>query len=81
MSEDYNHELRARALALPEAELRRAVDRLLEQCGKETAYPAPNSPRSEMLHVTEIYTLLGLRGGPDYSELRDALNRDAGEED
>ena len=27
MSEDYNHELRARALALPEAELRDALNR------------------------------------------------------
>jgi hypothetical protein len=75
---DYNHELRARALALPEAALRRAVDRLLEQCGKESAYPVPSSPRSEMLHVTEIYTLMGLRG-PDYSALERALDADAGD--
>lgn len=73
---DYNHELRARALSLPEADLRRAVERLLEQCGRETAYPAPSSPRNGMLHVTEIYALMGLRG-PDYSRLARALDEDA----
>jgi hypothetical protein len=76
MSQDYNHELRARALSLSEEDLRRAVDRLLEQCGKETAYPVPSSPRNEMLHVTEIYMVLGLRG-PDYSALEKALEADA----
>ena len=77
MSEDHNHELRARALALPETDLRRAVDRLLEQCGKEEAYPAPSDPRSGMLYASEIYTLLGLRPGPGYSALRKALANDA----
>lgn len=74
MSVDYNHELRAKALALPEMDLRRAVDRLLEQCGKESAYPVPSSPRSGMLHVTEIYMVLGLRG-PDYSALEQAIEQ------
>jgi hypothetical protein len=69
---EYNLELRAKALALPEAALRRAVDRLLEQCGREEAYPAPSSPRSEMLHTSEIYMVLGLRGS-DLSALRKAL--------
>lgn len=78
MSQDYNHELRARALSLSEADLRRAVDRLLEQCGKETAYPVPSSPRDGMLHVTEVYALMGLRG-PDYSALEKAM--DAADED
>lgn len=78
MSEDYNHELRVRALALPETDLRRAVDRLLEQCGKEEAYPAPSDPRSGMLYASEIYQLLGLRQGPGYGALREAIEKDAG---
>lgn len=77
MSEDYNHELRARALALPETDLRRAVDRLLEQCGREEVHRVPGSPRSEMLHTSEIYMVLGLRG-PDLSALREAIEKDAG---
>lgn len=77
-SEDYNHELRARALSLPEMDLRRAVDRLLEQCGREEVHTVPGSPRSQMLHVTEIYMVLGLRG-PDLSELRKALEQGEGE--
>lgn len=77
MSEDYNHELRARALSLPETVLRKAVDRLLEQCGREEVHQRPGSPRAEMLHTSEIYMLLGLRG-PDLSALRAALD---GEDD
>jgi hypothetical protein len=73
-AEDYNHGLRARALAVSETELRRAVDRLLERCGREEVHQVPGSPRSGMLHASEIYTLLGLRGGPDYSALREALD-------
>jgi hypothetical protein len=73
-AEDYNHELRARALALSETDLRRVVDRLLEQCGKEEAYPVPSDPRSGMLHATEIYRLLGLRRGPGYGALERALD-------
>lgn len=75
MSGDYNHELRVHALALPEMKLREAVDRLLEQCGREEAYPVPSSPRSGMLHASEIYMLLGLRG-PDLRALRKALDED-----
>lgn len=77
MSKDYNHELRARALSLPEADLRMAVDRLLEQCGKEEAYPAPSDPRSQMLYTSEIYRLLGLRSGPGYTALEQAMDRDS----
>lgn len=65
---DYNHELRSRVLALPELELRKAVDRLLEQCGKEDAHRIPDSPQAGMLHTVEVYQLLGLHG-PDYSAL------------
>lgn len=71
---DYNHELRARALALPEMDLRRAVDRLLEQCGREEVHHVPGSPRSGMLHTSEIYMVLGLRG-PDLSALRNAIEQ------
>jgi hypothetical protein len=80
VSRDYNHELRARALSLPEADMRRAVDRLLEQCGKETAYPVPSSPRDGMLHVTEIYALMGLRG-PDYGVLEKAVDSGVWDDD
>lgn len=72
---EYNLELRARALSLPEDVVRRALDRLLEQCGREEVHQVPGSPRSEMLHVTEIYALMGLRG-PDYSALEQALDAD-----
>jgi hypothetical protein len=73
--QDYNHELRTRALSLPEAALRRAVDRLLEQCGREEVHQVPGSPRAEMLHTSEIYMVLGLRG-PDLSALERVLNED-----
>lgn len=73
--EDYNHELRARALSLDETTLRRAVDKLLEQCGREEVHARPGSPRAGMLHASEIYMVLGLRG-PDLSALRKALEGD-----
>lgn len=55
---------------MPEDVLRRNVDRLLEQCGKEGAHwhPVPGSPQAEMpgtyLYVTEVLYLLGLRDRP-----------------
>lgn len=75
MSEDYNHELRVRALSLTETELRQRVDRLLEQCGREDTWPDSSNPRSQMLHTSEIYLLLGLRG-VDYSALERAMEED-----
>lgn len=58
------------AMDMPEDVLRRAVDRLLERCGKEQAHwhPVPGTPQADMpdayLHVSEILFLLGLRDLP-----------------
>lgn len=64
MSSDYGHEQRAAALSLPEAELRRRVDVLLEQCGRELmsrpylrGLPTVDAP---FLYVSEILMLLGV---------------------
>lgn len=75
MSEDYNHELRARALAVPEVALRQAVDRLLEQCGKEDTHAIPGLSRAQMLYTSEIYALLGLRAAQSYAALEQAMNQ------
>ena len=58
---------RIRVGAMPEDELRNRVDRLLEQCSKEAR--TPGVPNGAMLHVSEIYWLLGVGPGPDYSGL------------
>lgn len=64
MSSDYGHEQRAAALTLEEGELRRRVDVLLEQCGRESAHPpylrGLPTVDAPFLYVSEILMLLGV---------------------
>jgi hypothetical protein len=79
----YGAQMRTRALVLPENDLRQAVDRLLEQCGREEAHQAPDSDRAGMLHVSEIYFLLGIGPVPGVEkliELGDMIDRQMGGE-
>ena len=77
--DDYGHDQRSRALALTEAELRRRVDVLLEQCGREALLPAHVDlprPIGPYLYISEILMLLGVGRAPSYDELNEVL-RDA----
>lgn len=69
---------RTRALRMTEHELRQKVDRLLEQCGREL-FCQPPTANGGMLHVSEIYMLLGVGPGPSYSAL-ELLIRMTGED-
>ncbi len=73
--DDYGHAEMAAALALSEAELRRRVDVLLEQCGRETAHPVPGygRPAGPYLHVSEVLLLLGLGKPVPYKLLAEAI--------
>lgn len=74
MSSDYGHEQRAAALSLSEGELRRRVDVLLEQCGREAAHPAPvTGTVGPFLYVSEILMLLGVGPKPTYDALKNVL--------
>jgi hypothetical protein len=49
-----NHDLRVKALCLTETQVRKGLDRLLEQCGLEELGPGT-------VHVQDIYTAFGIR--------------------
>lgn len=72
---DYGHAERAAALALSEAELRRRVDVLLEQCGREVTHPAlgHGRPAGPYLHVSEVLLLLGVGVPVPYDLLAEHL--------
>jgi hypothetical protein len=77
---DYGRVQRTCALVMPEAELRRRVDRLLEQAAREVAHPASDNPQSGTLHASEIYYLLGvgpLPGAAALEELRRLVDGEA----
>lgn len=67
---EYGAAERNAARDMPEDVLRRNVDRLLTQCGKERENwrPIPGTPQADMpgtyLYVTEILFLLGIRARP-----------------
>lgn len=77
-TEHYGAEQRLRAAALPEMELRRRVDRLLEQAARETAGPVL-SERHGMLYASEIFFLLGVGPLPGAAGL-EKLRRLVGDE-
>lgn len=79
-NEDFGHNMRARALSLPENELRRRVDVLLEQCSREAEGAAPLTvrPVGPYLYVSEILFLLGVGEGAGYAALRDLMGKVGG---
>lgn len=74
-NDDHGHDQRARALALSEGELRRRVDVLLEQCGREALTPHHTLPQpiGPFLYISEVLMLLGVGQAPSYDELNEVL--------
>ena len=70
MTTDYGREMRDRAAAMTGAELRYAVDRLLEQTGREETNPDEDR---RFLTVREIGWLLGVGSESALNDVRKAV--------